>query len=303
MLGAYYGSQVQSDAVAFPDGVSLRVEKDEVVMTEFHVINAAAEDVASEVWLNASYPPPGAAATREAGSLLFFHDDILVPPQGSETARMRCALSEPVEIAFLIPHMHARGRAFRAWAESPAGTIPLVDAGEAIESAKFDPPLVLPASSTIRFECDFENAGATVVYDGFSAIDDEMCMLFAGYFAEAGPRLGLSEELCRGEDSGVTYGGTGSCSALYDCDNATWWDYPDPESDAESMARHTCRQSACEDAFDAWKELTACIDASCQEFCWVGLSCDTQDCPECLACIESSCGPVSDACAAATCGT
>ncbi len=301
VTGAYYGSQVAEDEIAFPPDVALELPASQVIMMEYHAINAGAADVAADVRVNAWFPEQ--ATTKEAGTLLFFHDDIMLSPGATETAGMRCGIPDDIEVAFAIPHMHLRGRGFRSWVEDGGAGTPLAEASDWVDppTAHFDPAVHIAAGSRIRVECDFENTSSEVVQDGFSAVKDEMCVLFAGYYRTSGDRLSFGDELCIGPGSGPTYSGSTACRPTYDCDNLTWWG-PDPGSLDAEVARHECRAASCDASYDAFIALTRCVDKNCQSTCWSGQSCAEPDCPECLACMSASCAEESSACDAATCG-
>lgn len=89
-------------ASRWPEGVGMRLKKDEVLQLETHFLNLTTEPQTNDVRVNlwkATRP-----LTAEAGALFMYDLDIAIPPMGSVTTRMRCEIPQDINILTTFPH-------------------------------------------------------------------------------------------------------------------------------------------------------------------------------------------------------
>lgn len=291
--GFVSGGQLEKDSARFPAGLALAFAPGEVLLMQMHVVNASPEPVDATSRIDLWRADP-AEVEHRVGTLRYYNPFIHVPPNGSATASMRCRLKNDITLLTAGAHMHARGVAYRAFADAPGAppaTEPFYTTNEWEHPAYYAGWMELAAGSTLRFSCDYVNPSDREVFQGPSA-EDEMCMLSAFYF----PADGTEDELCASMDShgaGTrTCAQTNSCIQL--CDPA---DFPrfSEGSAAVGGCFQACIADSCPNATAALFPQLLCTEAHCTD------QCETFG-AACSACVLEHCKAELDTCQALACG-
>ena len=271
--GLLYASQRADDALSFPDGVALTIDRGGTLLIEWHVVNTSAERIDAEAQLSIAYAAE--APAMRAGMLVYYHPFIHVPAQGSSHAAMHCRVPEDVTLMWTSSHMHARGTGYRSSVVRGDGIsqpLHVTDAWEDVGLTLLD-DLAVSRGDAIAFSCDFDNPSDRVFIEGDSARDDEMCMFFAGYY----PRVATPHgEGCSGPGSGPRFDGRLSCADAFTClqeasddvdRSSCWTAASEVSSEPLLQLAHRCKAARCGEAcaagFDA--ACTHCLDERCAD--------------------------------------
>lgn len=286
--------QVADGNYEFPEGVALPFASGELLMLHVHYINPAASplDAKLDVELRTM---PAADVKQRAGLLKFYDPFIVIPAQGSAVAQLECGIPKDITLLDANPHMHRRGVDYQAFidiAGSAAGPQPLVQSRSWEHPAAWRGSLDVPAGSTVRLQCAYENHDPVEVFQGQSAQTDEMCMFFGYYYPAMDDRA--AEGCYRGAGFGT---GDKTCAETTACiQSCPPGDAPRPTAARIDVGEcfQRCMVSSCRSAGALLSEQTQCIGANCKEECDAGG--DT-----CIACVTQKCAKEAIACQTTPC--
>jgi hypothetical protein len=170
------------EELVMPTGIAYRIPAGTQLVLQMHLVNPRDTplDSASTIDLSgiAEDHVTTIAQLVAAGSV-----QIDLPPGQATTVNGKCTLSTDVSLFGLLPHMHYKGKTFKAWVANGAGnTMIYNDAflGEAQRFGSFA-PLTMPRGASLNVECNyFNDTTARIVY-GASALD-EMCFAFTYFY-------------------------------------------------------------------------------------------------------------------------
>lgn len=197
--------QGMDDATAggrLPDNVAVPLQKGDILLLNFHVINTSDEPVQACYKANLE-SIPDEQVEMTAGLFNFYNPHITIPAGGTGRAHMACPVLEDVSLLNAVSHMHERGvRAeARLWQGVPHQPGSQLVAELYDQDTWFEPPVVtfeplrsLKAGQWIEWSCDYQNSEGRPVAQG-TAASDEMCAFFGVYF----PR-NAAMELCANPD-------------------------------------------------------------------------------------------------------
>ena len=178
---AVFGSGVGTNALEFPDGVAVRIEKGKQLNLNLHLFNTGTD------------PLSGTSGTRvrlmKADDVQDYAEGILagtialsLPPHEKTTSVGFCPMSHDVTIFAVSPHMHQLGTYMKVVAE-PAGKdeIVLHDGPYDFNEQRYYriDPLSLSKGDELRVECTHTNTTDKLVTFGDSSLA-EMC--FSGVY-------------------------------------------------------------------------------------------------------------------------
>lgn len=279
--GIAYAAQVSEGESAFPDGVAMHFDGEEVVLVQSHYLNTTAAAIDADVRLNLWRAT--APVTARAGTLFFYDYAIAVPAHGQFTARMHCEIPEDIHVSYAMSHMHKRGVGYRSWLtggdlDEPRSLYE-TNLWEGVEPTVMTPALPIRKGQAIDFECDFANEGDSTIIEGASAKMNEMCMFVGAYW----PKMDISVETCARPGSGPVFDGESTCAETVACIQGT----------GDLVEREECLLDTCAASNVATGALNVCIFQSCREVCPDGEGCS--------ACVAQHCSPEYGACQQATC--
>ena len=279
--GVAYAGAVPTGTLQFPDGVGFHFDAGSVILLEGHYLNATDgpldAEVALNLWKTASPP------AQQAGTLFFYDNNIYVPANGSYTARMSCQITQDIQVASLLSHMHSRGVHYHADLVPPAGSAQqLLDTNQWLDPEPHlqSPPMAFAAGSRVDYSCDYTDTTGTAVMEGPSKTSNEMCMLIGAYW----PRMDFGHELCAAPGEGSVYSGTATCGQAIGC----------LQSATSALAAEQCYTNTCRASSQQLDDFQGCVFTSC-------IAPGTCSGPDCASCATAMCGPQISSCMAATC--
>jgi hypothetical protein len=184
--------------LVLPEGVAMRLRRDEYILLNFHIENADAEPKAACLKANL-HSVPAERVQHEAGMLFWFSPMIALPARGTATARMACELTQDISLTRVVSHMHKHGVNFEARlrAGDPGANGSFEEPG--LETAygeanlyktniwnqpppkDFAAPLQLRKGQWIDYKSDYKNPYDHNVAQGLQTTD-EMSMFLGWYF-------------------------------------------------------------------------------------------------------------------------
>ena len=238
-----------------PDDVALKIDANEVLAVNFHMINVTDKPIKACYKQNL-YSIPDAQVKHEAGTMFYYNSFLTLPARSKTTSTMACPIQHDVMLADQVSHMHKRGVGYKA--ELLDGD-PLMG-GKAIdtlyETNTWDEPIVainqpartLQTGQWIRWSCDFQNPEDRNVAQG-QQTTDEMCMFLGTYWPRS-PEMDfcIAEGSQRGYSaSRLLSNGTMNGAQFIDC----WNNSPQkvggggPESADARYATQRCFTGSC----------------------------------------------------------
>lgn len=199
-------TQVYRSSTELPDGVGLELKPRQQLIVNYHYLNATAEPIRPEVFLNLHYARPEEIRSR-AGLYTFTNvGDIAIPPHGKQRITMSCPLYEPALLVTTTPHMHELGTFFevrRFDGEAPAEVLHQASGWYDPETRVFDPPVRIGDGEGITFTCEWESDKDTTTYFGESS-GHEMCFAFGYFYPATVDVIGLDGFGCEVEENIIT---------------------------------------------------------------------------------------------------
>jgi hypothetical protein len=282
----------ESGVKVLPNDVAVKISKGDVILLNFHMINATEKPIDSCLKMNL-HGIPAAQVKYEAGLLFAYNTMITVPPMGESTARMACPVTKDVTLATANSHMHARGDRYLAnlLDKSPVDTTAKVvtelykgTAWDDPRARVFEVPLQLKAGQYIDYECHYTNNEPRSVAQGFASTD-EMCMFTGVYWP-----MDLNFENCSrdttkggGATAGIVYGhGTKSGADFLQC----LWSpgervYTGAFDDPKRYETLSCYTATCAKASPGLSPYLACLGGNSAQC--------TKDCTDAQASFQAAC--------------
>jgi hypothetical protein len=294
----------EQTSVEYPEGYALPFAADELVMVQFHTVNASSVSVEPTLDLTATLAD---GPVKPIGQFQFYNPFIFAPAHGNGKASMRCAVPADLDLVTMFTHEHTRGVGVRVFLDPPNGPesmTPILSAGNWTEPASKIGVQHVKAGSHFRIFCDYSNPGNDDVFQGPNKLDSEMCQVYGGYSPPLpGPSAVLFEACVPAMIPGGTgdmYGtGTATCGDTLACVAAC------APSDAPSFGRgkfpvgacwQKCLVRSCASASTQFNAVFACVQTKCATECDAGAG----D-PGCQACLGANCGNEVGACQTASC--
>jgi hypothetical protein len=286
--GVVYAAQEAEGGFRYPEGVGMSFQPGEVMLLQSHYLNTSTSALDARIDVELELTDP-ASLESEAGVLIFYNPQIVVPPSGAATATLSCPVASDIQLVFAASHMHKRGSLFEAVTDDAAAT---EAAGGSLYTTDVwaeplprvfpeSPPLTIRAGSTISYTCHYDNPDAMTVVQGPSADANEMCMFVGSYWPRADDKL----EWCYDGTTGMA--GTASAEQTLGCLVACG------QSDPECSAG--CWQNACPNAPMKISQTRDCL-FECIGSCLGGLGSSA-----CASCMGGLCPEPYDELMAASC--
>jgi copper type II ascorbate-dependent monooxygenase-like protein len=309
--GVIYAAQTPVGSWSFPPGVGLRVAAGQVVLLNYHYINATANDVDASANATLTITPNGAGITASAG-VLFWNDPYVAVPAGAQAhAQMRCPIRGDITVSAVVSHYHKRGVSFAAYidpAPNQLATTPFYTSDNWEDPGVLDQIIPIAAGSAIRYRCDYDNrAGSTDFFEGPSALTNEMCMLAATYYPDQGEEVNSCF-------LGADMYGTGSANCLQTAACLAKCPPAPPSTDvgvAYSPCTQLCMVNSCPAITTGLPPLVSCVQQNCADACGSssdgGTSAPDEGEPgdggtdPCTACAAMHCPMETSACEQSTC--
>lgn len=206
----------------FPSDVAMRVEPGRVLLMNAHYINATPEVLEPEVRVNL-YTIPEAQVKQQGDILFWYNAFIKVGAKSTGRARMKCQIHDDITLTNIQSHMHARGVGYEAFVVGGAGgeAFYTSESWEDVPVKRFDGGMKIGAGTWLDYYCDYNNAGATDVFQGPKSTD-EMCMLVGSYYPASAGTAACSAvpslaEQTRSLGAEWVGNGTATCAKTFQC--------------------------------------------------------------------------------------
>lgn len=191
-------TQSRTETQEFAAKAAVRVPAYSRIIAVAHLLNPAAQPIASGLRLKIQTVPPAQVQVHLAPFRLTYFDLHLPPQQRSEFSGdcnirevYERVLHEPfrLQLYYVLPHFHTLGEKFKLQLSGgPEDGRVLFELNDGVGEAHgraLDPPVSLDSSNGFRFTCGFNNPRAHEV--GFGNGDQEMCVMLG--FADATVRF------------------------------------------------------------------------------------------------------------------
>jgi hypothetical protein len=177
---AVHSSQSQEHTITYPPDVGRFVGADDGFRVMAHYLNTTGAPVDAVVKVTFRYVPSG-TVQHQAAAVFFNNMAVYVGAKSSGQAEKTCDIPYDIQLIDAVSHMHQYGETFQA--KTQDGTVIYeTDTWDEPETAKFDPPLALPAGTQITWTCNYDNPTNLVLTFGESAQTNEMCIFGGVYF-------------------------------------------------------------------------------------------------------------------------
>jgi hypothetical protein len=177
-------SQNPTDEVTFPEGVGLTLQPNQQFAMEAHYINSSAAPATWTASFGMTYAPAGSVMQR-AAPFVIGSGNIAVPPNGTYSTDVTCALPQDIEVFRVFGHEHAHGTGVTVARVGDASPLYQTNQWDHPPILQFDAGLPLAKGDQIHVSCDWANAGSTEL-----SYPTEMCFAVGMYWpAPAGSPL------------------------------------------------------------------------------------------------------------------
>jgi hypothetical protein len=266
-LGVLYAAQSPTSSFNFPSGVGLRVTAGQVVLLNFHYINATPNDVDASAKATLTITPDGAGITESAG-ILFWNDPYVVVPAGEQAhAQMRCPIPRDITVTKVVSHYHKRGIGFAAYNDPTPdrlATTPFYTSDNWDDPEVLNGLIPIAGGSAIRFRCDYDNrAGGSDFFEGSSALSNEMCMFSATYYPDQGVEVNSCYQAADMYGTGsANCLDTAACLAKCPTNQA-----PINTGASYSPCTQQCMVDSCPTVSANLTPLLSCVEQNCADVC------------------------------------
>jgi hypothetical protein len=169
-------TQVPNEEVVFPAGVGLSIQPNQQFIMEAHYINTTSAPATWSASFGMTYAPSGSVTTR-AAPFLIGSGNINVPPGGTSSASVSCALPMGIDIFRIFGHEHRFGTGVTIDRVGDATSIYQTKQWDSPPILQFDAGLSLAMGDQVRVSCDWMNPTATAL--GYPT---EMCFAVGMYW-------------------------------------------------------------------------------------------------------------------------
>jgi hypothetical protein len=195
-------TQRMDETLNLPPGVAFTLEANQMIRLELHFINptGAPIDALATTTLRGV---PDSAFTDEADFLFIGSPDIDLPPHTMTTVGPYYfplpGIYADSHFFAITGHTHQYGTNVQVWAGvgEAGATTPVYDVApfswDEPETARPNPPFMVPPHGGFRFQCDYENTSDEQVGFGESA-NQEMCFFWAYYYPSHGAHVCMHSE-------------------------------------------------------------------------------------------------------------
>ncbi len=178
-----WGTQIPRTDYTLPEGIALRIEKNQGLDLNAHYVNYSAEPYAGEIYANI-HTVPESEVVHVADNLFLNNTDLTLPPNRETTVEKSFDFNEEIKILNLWSHAHKRMTEFKVYIEGGDRDGELVyytNDWAHPPLTEFDPPLLISPGEKLRCEATYFNETNQTKNFGLLS-EDEMMILFGIYY-------------------------------------------------------------------------------------------------------------------------
>jgi hypothetical protein len=170
---------------AYPAGIGRVFAAGNGLRLNVHLINTDTAPKNAYITFKVKTVDPASLEQRVAS--IFLNQATVRVPTGMSTQTKSYAIPQEIWLMDTASHMHKRGIHFVA----KAGTQTIYDGTEWAEPTPqtFNPPLHLPAQTSISWSCTYNNDSGGALSFGESASKNEMCILVGEFYNKGGAQI------------------------------------------------------------------------------------------------------------------
>ena len=178
----------------YPSGIGQVVRGGQKLVFNYHYLNTTEKAVQAKHRFNLHFVDSIEKPARQFG---FYLQYLQIPPRATASFVDECTFNSDVYVWGLLRHTHRKGKDFNVWwvgGPNDGQHLWTTSDWELDVNYGFDTPLLMPAGTGFRWECQYENPTDDTVIFG-SRATDEMCILFGSFYA-AGDNAATRAQNC-----------------------------------------------------------------------------------------------------------
>jgi hypothetical protein len=173
-------AQTPQDVQTYPAGVGRSLPGNYGLRVLMHYVNAGSTTMTAQV--NAKFEWLETNQVQHLAAQMELNNAVLRVPPGQSTQSRTYTVPYGISVFYAISHMHRRATRFHA-ATSASQVIFQGTEWDEPKPTLYDPPLQVGGNSVITWSCDYNNDTGQTLTFGESATANEMCILFALFYA------------------------------------------------------------------------------------------------------------------------
>lgn len=172
-------TQAPLEVETYPAGVGRLLKSSEGFRFGMHYLNTSTDPLQANVNVRFDYKEP--SAVQHLAAQMELNNGLVVVPPGAVTQSRDFTVPYDISLIYAISHMHKQAIHFKA---SAAGqTLYETTVWDEPVPKTYNPPLQIPANSTLTYACDYQNSTSMTFRFGQSAQTNEMCIFFGVFYA------------------------------------------------------------------------------------------------------------------------
>jgi hypothetical protein len=179
---------------SYPPGIGQVVRGGQKLVFNYHYLNTTDKAVPAKHRFNLHFIDAIEKPARQFG---FYLQYLNIPPRGTASFVDECTFNSDVYVWSLLRHTHRTGTDFSVWwvgGPNDGQHLWTTKDWELDVNYSFAEPLLIPAGTGFRWECQYDNPTDNTVIFGNKATD-EMCILFGSFYA-AGDNAATRAQNC-----------------------------------------------------------------------------------------------------------
>jgi hypothetical protein len=172
-------TQSPDETQTYPAGVGRVLHSNNGFRFGMHYLNTTTDPLQANV--SARFDYVDTSAVQHLAAQMELNQGLLAVPPGTSTQTHTFPIPYDISMIYAISHMHKQGTHFKA--ATATQTLYETTVWDEPAPKLYDPPIQIPANSTITYGCDYNNATGMTLTFGESAQKNEMCIFFGVFYA------------------------------------------------------------------------------------------------------------------------
>ncbi|HEX3593918.1 MAG TPA: hypothetical protein VHU80_02420 [Polyangiaceae bacterium] len=172
-------TQSPEETQTYPAGVGRVLKSNNGFRAGMHYLNTTPDPLMANV--SARFDYVDTTAVQHLAAQMELNQGLLAVPPGTSTQSHQFAVPYDISLIYAISHMHKQATHFKA--ATSTQTLYETTVWDEPVPKTYDPPIQIPANSTITYACDYNNGTGMTLTFGESAQKNEMCIFFGVFYA------------------------------------------------------------------------------------------------------------------------